>query len=71
MVNKLEQIAEKRGETLDKLIPRLIQQEGSPHKVAAVLDVAPNTIRYWLVRHGYECIETRRFEWVKREAATK
>jgi hypothetical protein len=42
------------GEPLDKLIPRLLDEEGTVHGAAVRLGVYPNAIRQWARREGLE-----------------
>lgn len=50
---RLEEIAEKHEEPLDKLIPRVVSEEGSYFKAALRLNVYPNALRNWAKRNGY------------------
>lgn len=59
--NKLNEIAENLNEPLWDLIPRLMREEKRPQKVAARLDVYPNTIINWLKNHKWQHIDG---EWV-------
>lgn len=53
------------GAIREELIPELISTLNAPHKVAARLDVAPNTIRTWLLKNGYQYLDGK---WIKTEA---
>lgn len=54
--HKLKRVDEETGIIREDLIPGLLKELKSPHKVAARLDVAPNTIRWWLQTHGYRFV---------------
>jgi len=63
---RLELIACQRGEPLDVLIPRLLDEHNHiAFQVAVELGVYPNTILYWLKKHNYQYEGGR---WVKRAA---
>lgn len=52
--NRMKEAVEERyGASLDVQMPKLIEQHKSPVKIAALLGVYPNAVRYWLHRHGY------------------
>lgn len=50
---RLEAIAKLYGETIDDLVPRIVQEEGTINKAAARLHVTPATVRKVMVRLGY------------------
>ncbi len=41
------------GEDAETCVPRLIAEFGTPLRVAARLDVVPNTVRVWLLQRGW------------------
>lgn len=41
------------GEDAETCVPRLMEEYRAPHKVAARLDVVPNTVRVWLLQRGW------------------
>lgn len=41
------------GEGAETCVPRLIAELGTPVRVAARLDVVPNTVRVWLIQRGW------------------
>lgn len=51
---RLAEIAEDRGVTVDELVPRTVTETGSVLAAAQALGVAPNTIRYHMLRLGYK-----------------
>jgi hypothetical protein len=55
--HKLPAIAARRGEPLEQLIPRLLDELGTPFKVAVELGVYPVSIRHWLKRNGYASVD--------------
>lgn len=52
--HRLKQIEAERGEDASVFIPALLAEHGTPHKIAIVLGVYPNTIRNWLLNNGYQ-----------------
>jgi hypothetical protein len=60
--DKLQKIAQQKGEPCTILIPRLLEEHGTPFRVAVVLGVYPNTIRHWLLKNGYQSINRK---WIK------
>ncbi len=57
--HRLDSIELEKQESCETLIPRLLLELGTPYKVAVQLGVYPNTIRYWLHKHGYRSIKSR------------
>ncbi len=49
---KLIEKEKEYGEKLTKLIPRIIEEEGSVFQAARRLEVTPNAIWYWLNKNG-------------------
>lgn len=60
---KLKQIAKEMGEPIEKLVPRIVAEESSTYRAAARLGVAPNTIRYWMLKLGYEATQGQSVVW--------
>jgi transposase-like protein len=48
----IESIAKERGETTEQVVTGAIEKHGSILRAAMALEVAPNTLRYWLEKHG-------------------
>jgi deoxyadenosine/deoxycytidine kinase len=48
-----ETALERYGKPLDEIIPELIQELGTVHKVAVQLDVYPQAVRRWLKLRGW------------------
>lgn len=63
--HRLRKIAEELGEPIEELIPRVVREEGAMYRAAQRLGVAPNTVRYWLKRLGYNTATTSQIELVK------
>lgn len=69
--NKLPLIAQLRGEPLEKLIPRLMEQyNGNLYKVATDLGVYPASIRHWLKKNDFEPPGQSHI-WVKRKESAR
>ncbi len=62
---QLLKIAEEMGEPIETLVPRIVREEGSTYKAAVRLGVAPNTIRYWMLKLGYRAESTLVVDWVR------
>jgi predicted urease superfamily metal-dependent hydrolase len=63
--NTLKLREEYYGESMDTLIPRLLRENKHVvFKVAVVLGVYPETVRYWLTTHGWE-FDHELNRWVK------
>lgn len=56
------------AESLDQLIPRLLQKHRTVYFVAVELKVYPNAIRNWLHDNGYQRING---EWSKRHSSVQ
>jgi transposase-like protein len=50
----IEAIAHERGVSTEELVTAAIEKHGSILRAAMALEVAPNTIRYWLNKHNLE-----------------
>jgi hypothetical protein len=61
---RLQDKANEYGESLDILIPRLLNKLGTMYLVARELDVYPNTILHWLSTHKYYYDSNKKI-WVK------
>lgn len=61
---KLLKIAEQIGEPIDTLVPRMVEEEGSVHRAAYRLNVAPNTIIYWMRKLGFRADTKTVTTWV-------
>jgi predicted ArsR family transcriptional regulator len=59
---RLTRAARRRKRTIEELIAPLIAEHKSVIKVAQILEVAPNTVRYHLDKLGYSFIDG---EWRK------
>lgn len=65
MPNKLQKQAIERGEPLETLIPRLLDELGTMYAVAVDLGVYPNTILNWLNKNNYR-YNTKKKAWMKK-----
>ncbi len=65
---RLRAIAEQQGETIELLIPRMIKEERTCQAAAQRLGVSTNTVRYWLLKLGYEAQSQQNVTWEKAEA---
>ncbi len=64
---KLELVSQQLyAEPADKVIPRLLDELGTPFLVAIRMGVYPGSIRNWLLKNGYRVIEER---WQRVERA--
>lgn len=61
--NRLKEIEQERGESLDTLIPRLLNELGTMEAVAGELGTSFQTIFYWCQRNGIQ----KRVTWFKAE----
>lgn len=63
---ELQRIADEEygGEPIAKLVPRMVEQEGSARKAALRLGVSRETIRYWMKKLGYQANQSS-VSWVK------
>ena len=52
--DRLPEIEVERGEPLEQLIPRLLNEKGNVKDVADELDVHPNTISRWMKKEGVQ-----------------
>lgn len=41
------------GESAEAAVPRLMHEHRAPHRVAALLNVAPNSVRFFLTTRGW------------------
>lgn len=64
---KLKGIAASNGESIEEMIPRVVKEEGSATRAAQRLGVAPNAIRYWLKKLGYQARFNEPVTWEKAE----
>ncbi len=61
--HRLREIEQERGESLDTLIPRLLNELGTMDAVARELGTTYVTIFYWCQRNGVQ----KRVTWFKTE----
>lgn len=64
---RLKDIAQSMGETIEDLVPRVVQEEGTAMAAARRLGVSSNTILYWLKKLGYEARFNEPVTWEKTE----
>ena len=67
---KLTEIAKQRGHSsVEEMMLQLAGEIGSTLGIAKNLDVSPNTVRTWMLKHGFQLEEelTPRFSWKKVE----
>lgn len=56
-------IAREMGEPIEELVPRIVAEERSTYRAAVRLGVSPNTIRYWMLKLGYEATPETTVIW--------
>lgn len=64
---RLKAIALEMGEPIETLIPRMVEEEGTAMGAAMRLGVTVNTVRYWLLKLGYEARPKHAIVWEKVE----
>lgn len=64
---RLAAIAKEQGKKPGELVLEAIHQEGSTLGAANRIGIAPNTVRYWLKKLGYEARPGQSISWVKVE----
>lgn len=62
---KLKELEVRYGEPLDRLIPRIVAEQGSILQAAHQLGVVPNALHVWLKKNGYE-VTTRQVATVQK-----
>lgn len=70
---KLPLLAIERGQTVEEMIAAMLEEHGTPYRVAAELGVHDNAIRHWMKVHGgYEFRPGKHHrdgEWVRTDEA--